>query len=215
MRRTLRWAALLVGLLLSIFLLRIGGRLPPDNHPLVAEKYKGWSGVLRVWIHEGWTQTPDAFAGWLNRCAATFEKHHNGIYVQIRYVDAEALSSMEESGLIPPDAILFPPGLLPDTDGLVPLDSASVRAPLCRSAYAIPVAMGGYAWAVNDSCKADTVVLPEDGPFSSWSSAARALENPGAPATDAALPETPGIDLGLPVSWGWETAPVLFRSPGR
>lgn len=207
MKKALQWLALLGGLLLCGSLLRVGGGLPPDNRPLVAEKYEGWSGVLRVWIHEGWTQTPDALAGWLNRCGTDFEKQRNGIYVQIRYVDAAAISEMNRSGMIPPDVVLFPPGLLSDAEGLAPLDGASVRASLCRSAYAVPVAMGGYAWAVNDSSESDALLHPEDGPFSSWSLAAQSLGNPGAPA-DTALPEAPGIDLGLPVSGGQDAAPV-------
>ena len=28
--------------------------LPLDRQPLIEKKYAGWSGVLRLWVFEGW-----------------------------------------------------------------------------------------------------------------------------------------------------------------
>ena len=197
MKRAVQWMALICMVMLGTSVICVSRHLPPDNQPLIEEKYSGWSGVLRVWIYEGWTDDTDAFAGWLNRCGALFEKKHNGIYVQVRYVAAEAIASMEESGLVPPDVILFPPGLLESSDGLLPLPDVTVRAPFNRSACAVPVAAGGYAWIVNPSAEGGAVLLPPDSAYRSWSAAVLALG-----AIDTEKPqdeiELPGIDLGLP-----------------
>ena len=125
-------------------------RLPVQTRPLIEEKYAGWSGVLRIWVYEGWTDG-DSFAGWLNRCAAMFEKRRSGVYIEARYVDAAALAALETSGVRPPDMILFPPGVLKDADGLAPIDDSAVRPALrgLGGGYAIPVALGGYGWALN------------------------------------------------------------------
>ena len=61
-------------------ILRSAARLPADHRPLVAEKYAGWSGVIRVWAFEGWTGG-DKMAGWINRCAAAFEKMRRRFFV--------------------------------------------------------------------------------------------------------------------------------------
>ena len=45
---------------------------------------------------------------WLNRAISAFEKGHEGVYIQARKVDAEALRTFASSGVNPPDMILFP-----------------------------------------------------------------------------------------------------------
>ena len=85
--------------------------LPQDSRALVAKKYAGWSGVLRLWIFEGW-QPGDGTALWLNRCIAGYERRHPGVYVQPQDEDAGAIASFRDSGILPPDLLLFPPGLL-------------------------------------------------------------------------------------------------------
>ena len=53
--RKLRAALCLSCLMLLIPALMQAHRiLPLDTRPLVSEKYAGWSGVLSLWIFEGW-----------------------------------------------------------------------------------------------------------------------------------------------------------------
>lgn len=170
--------------------------LPLDSRELVDVKYAGWNGVLRVWIAEGWQPGSGSLVGWLNRCASSFEKKHNGVYVQVTSVSPEQLRTMAQSELRVPDAILFAPGMLEDADGLIPLPSElPLRRELHTSYYAAPVAMGGYAWALADT-ESEKVLLPADDEFHAWSAALLALSSGG---VDAAAPEPPGLDLGLPV----------------
>lgn len=193
--------------------------LPLDTRPLVAEKYAGWSGVLRLWMFEGWPCGSGSLSPWLNRCIARFEKRHPGVYVQPRAVDAGAIAALNDSGILPPDMILFPPGLLDSPEGLLPLERpASLRAALIGSGiwhgalYAVPVAMGGYAWAWNaalidgipdswrDSDAALAVPAPED--WRHWDAALLALCSgrysmaPDGGGVEATLAPQ-GVDLGL------------------
>ena len=171
-------------------------RLPVQTRPLIEKKYAGWSGVLRIWVYEGWTDG-DSFAGWLNRCAAIFEKRHGGVYIEARYVDPAALVSLETSGVRPPDMILFPPGVLDSAEGLALVDDSAVRPALrgLGGGYAVPVALGGYGWAVN--VEAEGASIPPDEDWRSWSRAAAALGAPVEPEAELEL-TPPGIDLGLP-----------------
>ena len=109
MRRlgTVLCALLAVALLLLFGDLRAS--LPSDAGPLIREKYDGWSGVLRLWVYEGWEANA---MDWLNRAISAFEKEREGVYIQARKVDAAALRDFATSGVNPPDMLLFPPGLL-------------------------------------------------------------------------------------------------------
>ena len=183
-------------------------RLPVQTRPLIEKKYAGWSGVLRIWVYEGWTGG-DFFAGWLNRCAAAFEKRHSGVYIEARYVDAAVLTSLNESGIRPPDMILFPPGVLGSAEGLAPADDSAVRPALrgLVGGYAVPVALGGYGWALNrarlDGLPADwsgcEIAVPADEPHRCWSEALRRLLEITA-SMEETPSEPPGIDLGLPAA---------------
>jgi len=197
MKRAAQWIAAICILTLAAHFSVIVSHLPPDNRGLVSEKYSGWSGVLRVWIYEGWTRSAGSLAGWLNQCGASFEKKHSGVYVQIKYVDENILPSMDDSGLIPPDVILFPPGLLDNADGLLLLPDMPVRTPFRRSSFCVPVAAGGYCWAVSRDSESSTAGIAPDG---AWNSRSAALLSMGgyASAKPSELPELPGIDLGLP-----------------
>lgn len=170
-------------------------RLPQNNSALIGKKYAGWSGVLRIWAFEGWTGG-DLMAGWIGRCAAAFEKSHPGVYIEVKYVSAEQAQLRGESGVRPPDMILFPPGLLTSTSGLAALDVLPVRADLlgCGQGFAAPVALGGYVWAVNDA--AEGTAVPADEPWRQWSRAA--AEGPA--RWEEIELEPPGVDLGLPAS---------------
>ena len=155
--RKLRSSLCLLGLILLIpVLLQARRVLPLDTRPLVAEKYEGWTGVLNLWIYEGWPCGSGSIAPWLNNCISVFEKDHPGTYVQPLYVDAGAIASINESGILPPDMLMFPPNLIETPEGLLPLENLpTVRSALRRcgewrgSTYATPVAMGGYLWAWN------------------------------------------------------------------
>lgn len=166
--------------------------LPPDNRALVAEKYSGWSGVLRVHVFDVFDES--GLTAWLNACAAKFEKAHNGVYVQI--TQADDIHAVRQPGLRVPDAVLFSPGALEHADGLVPLtEPLPVRESLHTSYYAVPVAAGGYAWAVQE--EGEVIALPADDSLHSWSAAALALSTGEAESLPEEI-ELPGIDLGLP-----------------
>ena len=194
--------------------------LPVDTRPLVAEKYAGWSGVLRMWMFEGWPCGDGSLSPCLNHCIARFECSHPGVYIQPRIVDAGAIASLNESGILPPDMILFPPGLLDAPTGLLPIPrpegprpSVSVSGSLDGRTYAVPVAMGGYLWAWNaaltDGIPVDwqdsalTLAVSEPEAWRSWDAALLAL-CAGRPATSSEGEGTPaspellnGLDLGL------------------
>lgn len=207
-----KWSRILCAVLLIAAIpaiLHAARVLPFQTRPLIEEKYAGWSGVLRIWIYEGWTGGSDLFAGWINRCIASYEKSHNGVYIQPKYVSADALMQMQTSGVRPPDMILFPPGLLTDGSGLAAISPEGVREPLqsCGAGVAVPVALGGYAWAYNrELLSADAnwrdilPAAPTDEPFRRWSSALDALSSRSSAGEDTREHyEDPGIDLGLPV----------------
>ena len=163
-------------------ILRSARELPRDNQALIGKKYAGWSGVLRIWAFEGWTGG-DLMARWVGSCAAAFEKNHPGVYVEVIYPGAEAVRQLGRTGVRAPDMILFPPGLLDSADGLAQMPQA--------------VALGGYAWAINDS--AEDVAIPPDEEWRSWSRAAESMGDPGAVIEEIEI-TPPGIDLGLPAS---------------
>lgn len=192
--------------------------LPVDSRPLVAAKYAGWSGVLRLWVFEGWESGSGSLMAWLNGCAVRFEKRHPGVYIQPQTVDAGAIADFATSGILPPDMLLFPPGLLASPEGLAPLEvPQALREPLKHcgewgaASYAAPVAMGGYLWAWNagqidgvPNSWREAGICPaarESEPWHNWGAALLALCSgqyaeaaPDAPPTE---PELPGVDLGL------------------
>ncbi|HIU33360.1 MAG TPA: extracellular solute-binding protein [Candidatus Pullichristensenella excrementigallinarum] len=226
MRRCISILCLLIMVALCFLMARISQELPGDPTALVAEKYAGWSGVLRLWIYEGWSCGAGSLSGWLNQCIASFEKAHPGVYVQPKYVDAQAIRQLAESGIYPPDMVLFPTGLLEGWKSLQALGEISGLRPELSNAgqgYAAPVAMGAYAWVYNrdllDKLPADwseidvPIGSPEDGDFASYSGALLALcsdlSSPEAQEMELALP---GLDLGLPT--GEPTAaPTALPSP--
>lgn len=209
-------ATLLLALLIPA-LLNIRGRLPTETRAMIGKKYGGWSGVLRLWVFEGWTPGEGGLAAWLNRCIASFERAHEGVYVQPQYVDAGAIAALNDSGILPPDAVLIPPGLLETPAGLAPLEiSAAPREALSEvgawggRVYALPVAMGGTLWAYDAaalsgipadwSAQEAVPACPVDEPFQHWGSALLALCAGAQPAADDGPAEpapVDGVDLGL------------------
>lgn len=141
----------LIALLLAFPMLH--DALPLKTRELVAEKYRGWNGVLRLWIYEGWTPGAGNLSPWLNRCVSHFEKNHEGVYIQIQYVDPEVLKTFGKNGVRLPNMIIFPPALLETPALLTPIEEKNVRSSLAHNGdwqgttYAVPIALGGYAWA--------------------------------------------------------------------
>lgn len=218
MRRMVVGFCIVLIVALATLFPRVTQDLPPETGTLVRKKYDTWSGVLRVWA----AQT-DAFAatGWLNACAASFEKQHNGVYIQIQSVDAEAVRRFAASGVNPPDMILFPSGTLDTADGLAAISEFSqmdnaisaLRPGLAQcgtkdgACRAVPVAMGAYGWVYNrslldeippDWSDSEAVVqAAPDTAASSFSAALVCLCSASA-AREGGSTAPYGIDLGLP-----------------
>lgn len=223
-RRAVSAICLAVLLLLGCFAVRAAGVLPMSRQALIEEKYAGWTGVLRLWTCEGWQSGSGSLTSWLNGCIASFERAHPGVYVQAQAVEAQALAALGESGINPPDLILFPPGLLASGENLRALEvEAALTPPLAAAGLwegrvcALPVARGAYAWAYDRAqlpALPDTwteaeaaLALPEDEPWRCWSGAALALCSGLSAAAEAEF-SLPGIDLGLA-----EAAPEPTRAP--
>ena len=209
--RKLRTLLCLVLLGLTIpAVLQLRGQLPMDTQPLIEKKYGGWAGVLRLWVHEGWKPGAGSAAGWLNRCIATYEKAHPGVYVQPEYVDASTMRALGRDGLPMPDLVLFPPGGIESPSLLLPLEGDyALRPGLYRSDRAVPVMLGGYMWAFDATqltgiprswrdAEAPLAVLP-DQPGRCWSAALLALcsgrYREDAPPTQSESND--GLELGL------------------
>ncbi|MEF9894747.1 MAG: extracellular solute-binding protein [Clostridia bacterium] len=218
------WVALLLLMLLVIV---AAGRLPASNEGAAARMDDPFAGVLRVWVHGGWSPGSGSFVPWLNARAARFEKRHPGVYVQVERVSDMTLAAFGSGDVNPPDAILFPPGLLDGADGLLPLAARAQLTEAIADAgrygealYALPVAMGGYAWALNRKWLEDVPLnwaaldppppakkrarfllqAPSDGRFLSWSGALNALCAPRSRTRAGFQAEKAGegLDLGLP-----------------
>ena len=203
MRKFLQLLCLICVLALALAAARIFPRLPADSQPYVEKKYAGWSGVLRGWICSQWS-CGGSFVRWLNACAAGFEKRHEGVYLELTEVDAAAMAGMGDSGIRPPELVLFSPSAGPDASRLLPIDAhASLN---CDSDRALPVAMGGYIWVYNRSLcdgapsvdELNPLTLLPDEPGSSFSAAAVALLSGNADADEEIVLTDPGLDLGLP-----------------
>ena len=203
MRKFLQLLCLICVLALVLAAARIFPRLPADSQPYVEKKYAGWNGVLRGWVSSRWS-CGGSFVRWLNACAAGFEKRHEGVYLEFTKVDAAAMAAMGDSGIRPPELVLFSPGAGPDASRLLPIDAhASLN---CGSDRALPVAMGGYIWVYNRSLcdgapsvdELNPLTLLPDEPGSSFNAAAVALLSGNADADEEIVLTDPGLDLGLP-----------------
>ena len=211
MTKRLSWLCILCLLLLIPVLLQLRRILPLDTRPLVAEKYAGWSGVLNLWIYQGWPCGSGSISSWLNPCITAFEKAHPGVYIQPQFVDAGAISSMNDSGILPPDMLLIPPGLLTTPRGLSPIAVPEQLRPSLRHCgqwkganYAVPVTMGGYLWAwntgsmdaLNDDWRDTGVVLSVPSPqvWQRWDAALLSL------CSGRYVPANPHSSLNIPPS---------------
>ena len=201
MRKSLQLLCLITVLALIVAAARIFPRLPADSQPYVEKKYAGWNGVLRGWVSSEWSCS-GSFVRWLNACAAGFEKRHEGVYLEFTEVDAAAMANLGDSGIRPPELVLFSPGVQVDASRLLPIDARPTLD--CGTDRALPVAMGGYIWVYNRTlCDGapslndlDALTLLPDGNGRCFTGAAIALLS-GHFEGEIALPD-PGLDLGLP-----------------
>ncbi|MDL2206256.1 hypothetical protein LJC33_05025 [Eubacteriales bacterium OttesenSCG-928-N13] len=130
--------------------------LPDASESMVARRYDSWSGVLRIWVCTQWQPGSGSFVPWLNKVSSSFQRKHPGVYVQVQPVTSKLLTSFAEGDVSPPDMLLFAPGMLSSAENLLALNERNeLRATLVDAGryqgtpYAVPVAMGGYAWATN------------------------------------------------------------------
>ena len=158
----------------------------------LTERQQAWAGVLRLWVCE---ELPcGTLDAWLNEASAAFERRNDGVYVQITTVSRASAADFAAAEN-PPDMLLLPPSLLDTPDGL-----------LNRSGeYLTPVAMGGYAWAVNRAKLPDLspegapMRIPMDTETASYSAALAALLcGDEAASGDTRRESRYGVDLGLP-----------------
>ena len=208
MKRFLHLICLLTVAALLPAALFISRGLPADTRPYVEQKYAGWNGVLRAWVCADW-ECAGSFTRWLNTCAASFEKSHDGVYIEFTPVSKEILQKMSASGIRPPEIVLFSPGTLNDLSLLKAIDAPDALRRELRGIVnrAFPVAMGGYIWAYNreltddaPTTGSDFAALPDDQAHS-FSAAAVALlsDFPSDTSSEETLPDA-GLDLGLPAS---------------
>lgn len=207
----------------------LAAQLPSTNDQLAAAQYEGWAGVLRIWVAGGWSPGYGSFVPWLNACAAQFERRNPGVYVQVQSVDERVLKAFLSGEVNPPDAILFAPGMLDSGEGLLALNCGDLLREELKGAgdwrgqlRAVPVAMGGYIWAINRSMVHEVpddwstletpeplkkearhlMQAPRDQAYISWSGALNALCAPKVVNKETGKVDAPragqGIDLGLP-----------------
>ncbi len=178
--------------------------LPAETSQLIDNKYESWSGVIRIWAAEGTGCT-----GWLNLAASDTEKQHNGVYIHIQEVSLTAISEYLTTGINPPDMIVYPYSITPDTSGLVPVTSVyPLRSSITHSPYAIPILLQAKFWIYNPSV---ITTLPSD----MYDTPAACREDDlnslialstGLRPSEGITQQTPGADLGLD---GETNTPVL------
>ena len=176
MKRSLHMICLFLSAALIGGVALISPYLPADNGVFVEKRYAGWSGVLRCWVAADWTCAGN-FNSWLNRCAASFEKKHEGVYLEFTAVSPQAIREMGGEGLRPPEILFFSPGILSDSHML------ENWKPLC---------MGGYIWVYN------CALMDENDLISMQAGSMAELALLSGDMAKPVIPE-PGIDLGLPV----------------
>lgn len=171
-------------------------RLPSDESELIREKYAGWTGVLRVWLLDDWEIGDGSLERFLTACAVGYEKTAPGVRVSVRAVSASALASYAESGVNPPDIVVYPSGFFVNDAGFIDVNvNAELRRGLWDGARAVPIAISACAWAwdaarFDGNISAARIACPE--------SILAALICLRSGERDPELNSTPGgIDIGL------------------
>lgn len=215
MKRRLQLICLIFVILLFLASIRLFTLLPADTQPYIEKKYAGWNGVIEAWVCADW-EPAGSFIRWLNTSASSFEKKHDGIYIEFTPVSRETLNALQENDSILPEIIFFSPSQLNDRNLLMNIDTPSeLRADLaaCGCGYAIPVAMGGYIWTYNrmlcdaSSMLADAsshMIFSDDEAGYARNAAMIGLLSDFAETSDKTAPEisipNSSLDLGLPAS---------------
>ena len=146
---------LLGGVFLLVFAaIHIVDLFPFPKDDVLTEKTSGFSGVLRLWISEENSPSPNGLSAWLTRESVQFEKKYDGVYVQITPVSKKTLESFSYAASLPPDMIVFSPGMLSTREGLFQAgSSAGLREEFQNyaSGSCTPIAMGASFWAIRTS----------------------------------------------------------------
>lgn len=192
MKRIFLFAAAVLCAFTGIFFAK---RLPADTGGLTEKKYGAWSGVIRIWAEEGC-----GAAGWLNACAELFEKRNDGIYINVQTVSSEALGAYADSGINPPDIMVYSRGAVGDASMLSPITAAyPLRDGVYQDTCAVPVLLRPYIW-IYDAAAYD--VLPGDmygvrAACAPEDAAALAALCSGLRPKEGEKVVLPGLDLGL------------------
>ncbi|MBQ3080194.1 MAG: hypothetical protein IJC48_09405 [Clostridia bacterium] len=209
MRKTLLIRFILAILLLSAALSvsDIFDRLPASPGEIINEMYDGYSGILKLWICEGWTPGAGSLSRWLNSASERFEKTHDGVYVQISYVSPQTLAAFNYAPENPPDILLFSSGMLNDKSDLIPIEAPETILPGLQTnldGLCVPVAMGGWAWAVNaqltGTISGAKIAFPNDEQYAHPSVALTAMLTGNCEDTpsESGSSSRYGMDFGLP-----------------
>lgn len=172
--------------------------LPKDD--VLKEKTTEFSGVLRLWISEENSPAAQGLSSWLTKESARFEKKHDGVYVQITPVSKETLASFSYAAELPPDMIVFSPGMLESIQGLVKVEIPSqIRSEFQDYALGLctPVAMGASFWAIREGVdpplSGKTLLFEKKFARAALYALRQDLSKEQSPGTRY------GVDLGLPV----------------
>ena len=182
MKTVIRIAGLMLALITAFAAVRLFAQLPADNKENIAQKYAGWSGVLQAGVCSRW-QASGSFTRWLNRCAADFEKQHDGVYIE--FIECEETDIPGIFEIYTPDMFFFSPGVITDESA-----AADVQA----------VCIGGYALAYNRNMDITNPLryIQTDTDAHCYTAASVALCGAG-PDSESSLPDA-AMDIGLPAS---------------
>ncbi len=198
----MRYRMMLLGIVVFLLFAAFSAldRFPIPKDDILKKKSEGFSGVLRLWISEETSASAFGLSAWLTKESANFEKKHDGVYVQITPVSKNTLASFSYAAELPPDMIVFSPGMLESAHGLIQTDASNrLRSEFqnYESHLCTPIAMGSPFWAI----RKDHARMPLSGKtllFEKGVSlrAMHALKKDVASATQRGTQY--GIDLGLP-----------------
>ena len=229
MKRMLRAAAWIILIALTALAPFLAASMQAGRENYVKKHYDSWTGVLRLWKCEGWQSGNGSLTSWLNTCIEKFEKKHPGVYVQLTDVSEEIMKDFMNGSVNPPDMLLYSPGMLDAPYSLMEMEEeAPVRQAIKSlglwqgTRYALPVALGGYAMAINSQLIAETpgdwsslemiekksaktkkdiqlLNAPCDGEYRSWSAALISMFAGSFWSAENrfSAPIGEGIDLGL------------------
>lgn len=186
MKRLFRVLCALICIALAVCALRVFRRLPISEREYVSMKYTSWSGVIQGCVCSRW-QAGGSFIRWLNRCAAEFEKAHDGVYLEFIECEPAELAGVGE--IFTPEVYFLSNGVTTDAAFF-----SDIRL----------ICAGGYGWAYNRALTdagqrygQEAPLIQADDDVHCYTAATLAL------AFDAASPAAPieqELDIGLAAS---------------